>query len=404
MKIGKKITIYIIFILAVVIFIKIPDGNTQPLSDSATPKGLIPENISIQEIYQPAFGTPIGKIKLIQGSAIIIHSDDTNGYIVKQNLPIFKKDTLITTDKSRLNFILLDGSIMTMASNSKMKLTEAVFNKETKIRTSFISMALGKVRFIVQKLKNFKESKFTIKTKTAVVGIRGSDFIINAAQTTTEVTTLDDTVLEIISLENLESPPVVLQDFEQIHVESGFLPSDIIPVSPEIIQDMIMDMTIIPEKLEPENLTHIQKQKFEKKDIKPRVSNILKIPADKEKPHPAKPDDLNSGQVINKPTPAIHESGVKPSLPLLGAEHAQMPLISPDSPIEKGFNEAINNSMPKPGEMKIPIEPEKFVMPEIHDEERMSRQEDFIKQENEKIIERTVEDIKRLPELPKPPY
>jgi len=231
MKTEKKIVIYIIFFLTVIIFATTSGGNAQTVSSTEIVAKLIPEDIIIQNAYQPALGDKIGKIQLIQGRAIIIHSDDKNGYTAKQDIPVFQKDTIITLEKTRLRFELIDGSIMTMASNSKMKLSKTIFDKETKNRTSFINMAFGKVRFIVQKLKNFNESKFTIKTKTAVVGIRGSDFIVNTTNNMTEVTTLDDTVLEIISLENLEKPPVLLQDFEQIQIESGFLPSDIISVS-----------------------------------------------------------------------------------------------------------------------------------------------------------------------------
>jgi len=399
---GKKTTIiHMIFILALIIFTRISDGNTQSLSDSKSPEGLIPENLNIEETYQPVYGTPIGKIQLIQGKAFIIHSDDTTGYAVSQNIPVFKKDTVIALDKSRLTLELIDGSVMTMASNSKIKFTEALFDEQTKTRTSLINMALGKARFIVQKLKDFNESNFTVKTKTAIVGVRGSDFIISTNQTLTEVTTLDNTTLEITSLENLEKPPVLLQTFEQIKIESGFLPSEVISVSPEIIQEMIMEMSVRLEKNEPVNLTDTQKETAEKTRVRIQPSGIA---ADEGKQVSARPEGLNSDKMIIKPESTVHPADQMQSPPFPG-------------PIKGKLDEAVNNikhpliddkllmiddKLLKPE--NIPIEPDRFIVPEISDEDKIIRQEDFIRQENERIIERTAEDIKRLPDLPKPPY
>ncbi|QTA80517.1 FecR domain-containing protein [Desulfonema limicola] len=351
-----KHIVKMIFVFAFIISAGISTGNSQIISDLET--------------YQPGYGTPVGKINLIQGNAVIIHSDDTNRYAVKQDIPVFKKDTVITLDKSRLSLELIDESIIIMGSNSKMKLTQTLFDKQAKIRTSLINMALGKARFIVQKLKDFNESNFTIKTKTAVVGVRGSDFIIKTTQSLTQVTTLDDTILEIISLENLEKPPVLLHTFEQINIESGFLPSEIIPVSPGIIQDMTMEMSVKPKSIEPVNLTGTPKESAEKSKIRILPSRPA---AEQGKPeHPDQPFTDSGG--LGKPGAEVNMNNARPPLP--------------------------DDKFMKPENINIPIQPDRFVMPH---EDRISKQEDFLRQENERIIEKTVEDIKRLPDLPKPP-
>lgn len=437
MKTEKKIIIYIIFFLTLIIFAKIPGAVAQTAPDLKAKEKLIPKDIVIRDTYQPSFGDSIGKIQLVKGRAIIIHVDDTDGYIAIQNLPLFKKDTIITTDNTRLRFELNDGSIVTIASNSKIKLSEIVFDEETKTRTSFINMALGKVRFIVSKLKNFKKSKFKVKTKTAIVGVRGSDFIVNSSQTLTQVTTLDDTVLEIVSLEDLEKPPVLLQDFEQIQIESGFLPSEIISVSQETIQDMVIEISVTPDSIEPGSMSEIQKEKIDKKEtgIKssgPGVTGVTGIAKDEEKKPGVESRDLDSEKKADKPAPPPEaeepgsdsppstaepgsEPGPEPSEPPSGSGAEPGPEPPPPAPepppepapapppLEGKYDNEIDRSMPKPGDIKIPVGPGDVVIPEIHDEDQIARQEDLIRRENENIIEKTIEEIKRLPNLPKPP-
>jgi len=76
-------------------------------------------------------------------------------------------------------------------------------------------MALGKARFFVVKMLEFKRSEFKVKTPTAVCGVRGSDFILEATGTETIATALADTELEFQSLAFLEEPPVILRDFQE---------------------------------------------------------------------------------------------------------------------------------------------------------------------------------------------
>ncbi len=62
---------------------------------------------------------------------------------------------------------------------------------------------------------DFKRSEFKVKTPTAVCGVRGSDFILEATETETIATALEDTELEFQSLAFLEEPPVILRDYEE---------------------------------------------------------------------------------------------------------------------------------------------------------------------------------------------
>lgn len=225
-----------------------------------TPSGpLLPADLVIEGIFKPGTGIPVGRVLLVQGDVVIMHVDKTRGYRAERNSPLFKGDTLVTREKGRIRFTLNDDSIMTMASRSKLVLSQSVFEPKKKSRFSFLKMDTGKVRFFVKKMLNFRRSEFKVRTPTTVIGVRGSDFIVVATEMRTSITALEETILELVSTAALDAPPVLIKDFERAIVEEGKLPSDVIKVSPEEIKEMINEIAISIDRVEPAGKIDLQK-------------------------------------------------------------------------------------------------------------------------------------------------
>ena len=227
----------------------------------AAPK--LPEGLIMQKEFRPGLGAPVGKVQVVQGKVIIIHGKSIRGYWAKKGLPLYKGDTIVTQKKARISFKMNDKSIMTLSSNTKLVINESIYKPKKKRRSSFFGLALGKARFFVTKLLNFKRSEFKVKTRTAVCGVRGSDFIIVATEKLTEVTALADTELEVVSLAAPEAPPVIITDFERTGVELGQLPFEPEMVSHEEIEDLTKDLVVTPEEPAPEEGAEVQKDEEE---------------------------------------------------------------------------------------------------------------------------------------------
>ncbi len=190
----------------------------------------LPDGVTVKEDFSPGLGEALGEVKLMQGSVFVIHEDrpDT-AFRVMKGIPLFKGDTVITAEDGKVSMELSDGSLVTLTTQSRMVISEHIFDeKNTKQRSSFLSMNLGKARFFVRKLLGFDPSDFKVKSKTAIVGVRGSDFVVEAKETSTQVTALENTRLELFSLiapcekredmkhpEECEVEPAVLTDFRQ---------------------------------------------------------------------------------------------------------------------------------------------------------------------------------------------
>jgi len=126
----------------------------------ATP--LLPEGLIMQKEFRPGLGAPVGEVQVVQGKVIIIHGKSIRGYWAKKGLPLYKKDTIVTQKKARISFKMNDKSIMTLSSNTKLVIYESIYKPKKKRRSSFLGLALGKARFFVSKLLNFKRSEFKV--------------------------------------------------------------------------------------------------------------------------------------------------------------------------------------------------------------------------------------------------
>jgi hypothetical protein len=223
-------------------------------ADGVSSTSLVPGNLTIAEGFEPGAGQPVGKILMIFGEAIVIHGEASQGYKVRKDLPVYNKDVLITQAKARLRISLNDGSMTTLAADTKLAINKSAYDPEKKERSTFLGMEAGKARFWAVKMKDFKNSEFKVKTKTAVAGVRGSDFVIAASDTLTEVTTLKDTSLDLISLAQPDAEPVLLSDFMRSRVGEGQLPTAAEKVQMEEIERLMKEFLFSGETYDPDQM------------------------------------------------------------------------------------------------------------------------------------------------------
>jgi hypothetical protein len=212
-------------------------------------KPFMPDNIIIKDNFEPGIGLAVGQVVLIEGDTIITHENELHGFLAKKYIKLYSGDTLLTTEHSRISILLNDCSRITMGAATKLSLNRFIFDPVHHQRTAYIMLLVGKARFHVQKLHNFQQKSFNIKTKTSLIGVYGSDFIIQTTLKRTEVTTLSDTVLSLISLTAAYAPPVLLHDYMWSFVNHGELPSDVEKIGIEMIEMLKLELPIQTEPI-----------------------------------------------------------------------------------------------------------------------------------------------------------
>ncbi len=270
MRLSKKGSTFTLCAIMVFFFVG------KDLGYSGTPSGsMLPKDLVIEGIFRPGLGSPVGGVLLVQGKVVIMHADKLRGYWAKKDLPLFKDDIIVTLEKGRIRFSLKDESVMTLASKTELVINRSVYDTKKKSRFSFLRMTLGKIRFRVKRFIDLRHSEFKVRTPTAVVGVRGSDFIIRAAPEVTEVTALEETKLEVVSSAFPEVAPMLVTDFERTTVQESALPTEAEVVAPDEIEQMKKEFMVTPDPVEPEAKVEVEEKKEEEPAEKEPEEGVL---------------------------------------------------------------------------------------------------------------------------------
>ena len=220
----------------------------------ASARTVLPEGVVVSDTFYPGYGSPIGKVQRVKGEVVAVHSHAAEqGFRLRPRMMLYKGDTLFTMKKGKVRFRMNDGSILSMASETKLELNKSVYDKKKKSRSSFLNMAFGKARFLVVKLINFKRSEFKVKTPTAVCGVRGSDYVVEASEEVSVFIALEATTIEVSSVKDAKADPVVLNEYEMSKVYLGGYPSDPVKLTPEEIKRLMEQfISVDPDEFEPE--------------------------------------------------------------------------------------------------------------------------------------------------------
>ena len=247
MRVFQKRTVVIWCALTLLFVV----GNGFALEKLST-ETLLPKDLVIEEDFQQGNGFSVGLVQVVEGRVVIMHADMLRGYLAKKDLPLFQGDIIVTRKDGRARLAMNDGSILSLAPDTRMTINQSVYHKKKKRRFSFFKL-FGKARFWVKKLVDLRQSDVKIKTQTAVVGVRGSDFIIEATLEATEVTALDleGSQLEIASLADPKAKPTILNSNQKSVIKKDGLPTEPVDVPPDEREQVVKDFIPMPEPGEP---------------------------------------------------------------------------------------------------------------------------------------------------------
>jgi len=94
---------------------------------------------------------------------------------------VLRNDSIITGSRGRVKILMRDGSKVYVGAKSRISLRQYTMKKD-KLFSATIHMLWGKARFFVNKL-TAKNASFRVNTSTAVLGVRGTEFIVSVPPT-----------------------------------------------------------------------------------------------------------------------------------------------------------------------------------------------------------------------------
>jgi len=116
----------------------------------------------------------VGFISDVEGEASIINASGEK----KCGLGLYVEvgDRIITQNNARIKIMMLDDSLLTIAPKTEFVIDDYLVDTNKKSRRSLIGIIRGKIMFYVNKAFSNPDSKFEVKTKTSIAGVRGTKF------------------------------------------------------------------------------------------------------------------------------------------------------------------------------------------------------------------------------------
>jgi hypothetical protein len=149
-----------------------PRGMGVPVSD--LPKDL--QELDIKDHFVPSDFREVGVLHGLNGSVVVIHRSDKSAYFGKPGDKIFENDEVNTLANSRCRLRFYSDDVVNMAPDTTFAVESFEDSRKTKKKTSFFSMLKGKAMFYALRLFRYRDTRFRVKTPTAIVGVRGTKF------------------------------------------------------------------------------------------------------------------------------------------------------------------------------------------------------------------------------------
>ena len=120
----------------------------------------------------------IGKITKVTGTAYIERKTVVKPLMISLGMAVELGDQLKTRASSRVRVELKDGSVLSLGENAEIILEQFQLDEKKQERNALFNMAIGKLRVFTKEIAKLKKTNFRIKTPTALVGVRGTLFLV----------------------------------------------------------------------------------------------------------------------------------------------------------------------------------------------------------------------------------
>jgi len=214
----------------------------------------------------------IGKITTHEGSGEVIRKDGGR-LVASLSLNIHSYDD-VRTGNGRIEITFNDDSTVKMSPNSKLVIDEFVFDPNPKKSKMAFKVAAGTARFATGKLGLVDKNKIKIRTPTATIGIRGTDFTTTVDEIGRSLVVLlpdaDGVVGEVV-VESLVDSVILNEAFQATMVSTAeaaptepvILEVDNRLMSELFIEEAEEDVEIIEENQEYEDNTFLDQSELD---------------------------------------------------------------------------------------------------------------------------------------------
>ncbi len=202
-------------------------------------------DILTEDKYQPGSGLPVGKIQLVWGEAFVFHRDPTVAYRLQTGLPVYAGDIIRTRASSWVQCRLVDGSQISIASESELAVGRSICSSARKMCNSSLSLKQGDARFKLNPPDELVSYEFKIQADFAAATAAAADFVMTATADVTEFVALDKSRIEVTSPSQPEEI-TFLSEFQKTSFFDNTITPAVETVSREEIETILAEFYPVP--------------------------------------------------------------------------------------------------------------------------------------------------------------
>ena len=182
----------------------------------------------------------IGAISEIKGNGEILRENQSDKLLAELALDIFSNDD-IRTGNGRIAIQFIDDSVIRLTEHSKVVIDKFIFDSNPEKSELALNFIKGTGRFVTGKLKRIKKENIKIRTNSATIGIRGTDFTVSVDETGRSMVILlpnpDGTASGEITVSTFAGTVVMNQPFQATMVTVA----ESAPTKPVVLENLTLD-------------------------------------------------------------------------------------------------------------------------------------------------------------------
>jgi hypothetical protein len=167
---------------------------------------------------QPA---PVAAVEALVGTAVVTRQATGEALPLTVGAELFEADRVRTDAGARLRLRLRDGSVLTCGEATGLILEEALYAPARDSQSFLLRVSFGIVRSVVDLLA--PRSMYEMHTNTAVISVRGTEWIAEAQRAATAIVALEGQVA-VRNVDPAVPGEVTLGPGEGVTVEAGTPP------------------------------------------------------------------------------------------------------------------------------------------------------------------------------------
>lgn len=121
----------------------------------------------------PASAEPVGKVLAVSGAAQA-HATAGGQRVLAQDAVVERGDTLITGADGNLQVRFVDGALLMVRANSRIRVDD--YRAEGNTLHSVMSLLAGGIRTLTGRIGTVRRDAYLMNTATASIGVRGTDY------------------------------------------------------------------------------------------------------------------------------------------------------------------------------------------------------------------------------------